>query len=501
MHSYQVIRLAAEQTKAETIAATEVSGEKLSKSFLALKFSNWWIQCFLKRFRLSRQRITSAVKADRPPPDEVQRVMADLQKHFTELGLELSDILWVTGCEMWATFPSMQPVNFFIFARSNMDETATVWGMNPKYLYLPANSGGRAAAPAADERARFTTNNGLCANGTSLPPSFIIKCSTDNVDQSRCRVLDTLLADPSFNSDKRWTKEVWTRTMEVLKKVRAASVRLIWDTNRYIAPTVSLQGSKKGEVVKVAFKRPYLIHPDGRVVWAQSSAYQDTPGLAMWCDLVMKPARIRSGRPRWALVWDNCKAHLVKSVLDVFTEAGIHVFALPPNMTDLLQPVDIVPNGPLKARIRSKRAFSLYNYFQDWREIAESAQKSGSVLPLFDPPSPTMGEGISLVSDIYATHFSTREFMAGVRRCFVSVGLAADNDGLFVKYVSHTQGKVRADAFRNVIAGTASLSDNVTELEGAALFEDFEFENGYAPDEGYGGEEPSGGLEEVLVGR
>ena len=100
-----------------------------------------------------------------------------------------------------------------------MDETATVWGMNPKYLYLPANSGGRAAAPAADERARFTTNNGLCANGTSLPPSFIIKCSTDNVDQSRCRVLDTLLADPSFNTDKRWTKEVWTRTMEVLKKV------------------------------------------------------------------------------------------------------------------------------------------------------------------------------------------------------------------------------------------------------------------------------------------
>ena len=93
MHSHEVIRHAAEQTKAETISAAAVSGEKLSKSFLALKFSNWWIQCFLKRFHLSRQRITSAIKADRPPPDEVQRVMADLQTHFAELGFELSDIL------------------------------------------------------------------------------------------------------------------------------------------------------------------------------------------------------------------------------------------------------------------------------------------------------------------------------------------------------------------------------------------------------------------------
>ena len=63
-----------------------------------------------------------------------------------------------------------------------------------------------------------------------------------------------------------------------------------------------------------------------------------------------------------------------------------------------------------------------------------------------------------------------------------------DPDGLFVKYVSHTQGKVRADAFRNVIARTAS--ETVTQLEGAALLDDFEFANGYSPDKGYGGEEP-----------
>ena len=80
--------------------------------------------------------------------------------------------------------------------------------------------------------------------------------------------------------------------------------------------------------------RQYLRHSDGRVVWAQSSAYQDTPGLAIWCDLVLKPARERSGRKRWALIWDNVKAHEVDSVRAIFDGAGITVLDLPKYTTD-----------------------------------------------------------------------------------------------------------------------------------------------------------------------
>ena len=90
----------------------------------------------------------------------------------------------------------------------------------------------------------------------------------------------------------------------------------------------------------------------------------------MWCDLVMKSARIKSGRRQWALIWDNVKAHTVRSVREVFEQAGICIFELPVNMTDILQPVDIVPNGPLKSRIRSARVDKLYSYFQDWRALA-----------------------------------------------------------------------------------------------------------------------------------
>lgn len=228
------------------------------------------------------------------------------------------------------------------------------------------------------------------------------------------------------------------------------------------------------------FTRPYLIHAeDGRVVWAQKSAYQDTPGLAMWCDLIVKPARLKSGRDRWALIWDNCAAHPVKSVLDVFEEAGISVFTLPPNMTDILQPVDIVPNGPIKTRMRRARALALYSYFQDWRAIAQDAETEHRALPVFDPPAPTLGEGIALVSDIYAKHFVTAEYMAGVRRCFVSVGLSRNAEGTFEKYVSHHRGKVLAKEFRGIL----SQSKKDDELDGGDLVQDFEFVEAFGQDD------------------
>jgi len=93
MHSKEVILRAAESSKAEWISEASARGETLSKSFMKLKFSSFWVHSFLKRFRLSRQRITSALKANRPSPEEVQRIMADVQKHLADLGFELSDIL------------------------------------------------------------------------------------------------------------------------------------------------------------------------------------------------------------------------------------------------------------------------------------------------------------------------------------------------------------------------------------------------------------------------
>jgi len=92
-----------------------------------------------------------------------------------------------------------------------MDESPTVWGINPKFLFQTVNSGGRAAAPESDERARITTNVCVSADGSSDPPSFIIKCSTESLDQSRVQVINALFADPEFNTDGKWTKNMWRR--------------------------------------------------------------------------------------------------------------------------------------------------------------------------------------------------------------------------------------------------------------------------------------------------
>ena len=56
----------------------------------------------------------------------------------------------------------------------------------------------------------------------------------------------------------------------------------------------------------------------------------------------------------------------------------------------------------------------------------------------YRPPSPTMATYINLISGIFAGHFTTETFREGVRRCFISVGLAPYNaDGDYLQYVSH----------------------------------------------------------------
>ncbi len=86
--------------------------------------------------------------------------------------------------------------------------------------------------------------------------------------------------------------------------------------------------------------RPYLLNEnDGRLIFAQNYAYMDYAGAAMWCDLVVAPARRASGRKKWMLAWDNHKSHLDAEVISIFEaeDAGIILEWLPANMSDLIQ--------------------------------------------------------------------------------------------------------------------------------------------------------------------
>ena len=413
MLNYSIIKLAAvEEQKNEQW--------KDDKAVQTLQFSDVWVNSFIRRFNFSRQAITKLNKSSRPSVKEVQERMAAIQKIMRDEGYELCDIF-------------------------NMDETPGIIGLNPKFGFAPKGSGG-VSKPDNDERQRITINVGLCADGSSLPASFIIKCTTDNIDQSDIRVIESLHKQPDFNEDAGWGLGWWSRTMEIK------------------------DGPKKKEVT---FKRPYLKHKDGRVIWAQVKAYQDTPGLAMWCDLVMGPARVASGSKKWLLVWDQCSAHLVASVTAVFEEWSIFLKTFPPNMTDFLQPVDLAANGPLKAHAKRARAKQLYDYFQNFAQDYADAITDKKTPPEYRPPVPTLSSFISLISGIFATHFTSEEYMAGVRRCFVSVGLAPKNGmGAYVSYESHARSLKTVKQFRGrcVAAG-----DETHEIPAVELLADITF--------------------------
>ena len=140
----------------------------------------------------------------------------------------------------------------------------------------------------------------------------------------------------------------------------------------------------------------YMIHKDtGHVITSQVKAWNDSVRMILWFKIIMKPIKDRLGK---LLLWcDNCGSHKTSIVKDVIEQVGIDVAFLPPNMTSELQVLDLVVNGPLKAHIRTKRANRLYNAFQVYKEErAEDSKLEKSLRKSleFDPPKPTMTEGI-----------------------------------------------------------------------------------------------------------
>ena len=171
-----------------------------------------------------------------------------------------------------------------------------------------------------------------------------------------------LLADRrEFNSDGGWELRTWAKRLNVRNK------------------------GGVNKMVDVLFTRPYLIHRDGRVVWSQINAYMDTPDIVMYGDLVLGPFRSRSGRKRTFLVWDSCKSHLVPTLFSTMVGHGFDLLALPVNMTDILQPVDVVLSGPLKAGQRALRVEMLYTRRKRQRSVRQRT-RSYPFTPLPCPP-------------------------------------------------------------------------------------------------------------------
>ena len=112
-------------------------------------------------------------------------------------------------------------------------------------------------------------------------------------------------------------------------------------------------------------------------------------------------------------------------------------------MTGELQVLDLVVNGPLKAHIRTNRANRLYNNFRDYKadRVRDSKLPVGQRKNLpFNPPKPTMLEGIQDLILLFKEQFIEEKFKDCVNRTFIKTGTLpimkddCDEPATFVTY-------------------------------------------------------------------
>ena len=391
-----------------------------------LKFRRTWIRGWLARNAMRPRRITAQAK-QLPPPEKVQEVMLDIQKTIVEGEFTLAEIF-------------------------NGDESGMFYGAPPKRQYVPL-SADRAMAPESDEKSRFTAFLWGSAEGNMQSVFCIVKCSSQNpYDLSRTTVLKNLMRD-KFSAENGWELKQWARDM---------------------ALPAGKKKDEAGEAVLETKKcvRPYLLHqPTGDVITVQNNAWMDSPGIAMWCDLQFGP-RTQAMRGKALMVWDNCGPHKVDAVRKVFDEWGVTVKELPPKMTDLLQVMDLVVNGPLKASIRKNRSMELFDFFQDWKIRRLSAAAEKRELPPFSPPKPKLQDGLQATLQCVHTSLEKEKFKQSMRKTFVKVGLAKDEVDTFAVYTAHKKagwltktifGEVHVNEIRAHMAETAVPVDSLEE--------------------------------------
>ena len=289
---------------------------------------------------------------------------------------------------------------------ANLDETALNWGLGPTYIYCSTKAD-RAEQEITDLKARITMVPTVLANGTFLPSYFILKHSVSSAakpDQTTMRVVKKLheTQGSGFTEADGWDLKTWER---------------------------NLNGQNH--------KCIYIIHRlKGHVITSQHKAWNDQIRFAMMIDLILAPYAERNGGK--LLLWmDNCSLHHGSDLKPILDAAGITVGYLPPNMTWILQVLDLVVNGPLKAHIRRLRASRILVYFQSYKLLFEKQlllPENQRSTPKWDCPKPEMKQCILDMIHLLETDFCDPKFQAGIKKSFINTGCFHKFDKSFVVF-------------------------------------------------------------------
>ena len=149
-------------------------------------------------------------------------------------------------------------------------------------------------------------------------------------------------------------------------------------------------------------------------------------------------------------------------------EIGIQVACLPPNMTGILQVLDLVVNGPLKAHTRTLRGARIVDCFQKFKELYDlEFQKEPHMRKIikFEVPKPDMLQGIQDLFDLMANGFREPKFVQGVVRSFISTGCMPvySTDPNIINFLPYTKHKMSGTM--NILAPTTATSESAEVLE------------------------------------
>jgi hypothetical protein len=364
-----------------------------------LSFSQDYIHDFLYRNGLRRRRITAERELKRPAPKEIFEWQEEMRALIINKG-----------------------VKHII----NGDETGLYYCADPRDQYC-AEDERRGVGLGGDKKKRVTGMLAGTSDGTMLPPFIILKTSSVKADMSQTTILHkSILEDELFRSktsddgEPTWEWNFWTsRGVHTL--------------------------SGESEAKEHYFKFPFLRNRDtGAIATIQGNVRMDGPHFCMWLDLVVKPFLVQKLRNEpTLLILDSFKGHLTEMVKEKLKTPAfadrLRIEFMPVNMTDKLQVMDLVVNGPLKAHMRSVRTQALFDPFQ----VFLRNRKINSKLE-WAPPIPTTSEGLDLTLQACSKVFGDGNFIAGVQKAFVKIGLVPDASGTYVNYASHETGGLAA---------------------------------------------------------
>jgi hypothetical protein len=366
--SYAIIFRAATMAKESNEWKDDVAIQKL-------EFSAHWISDFLERAQMRRRKIT---RDDKEIPGEME------VREQMKIG---QDLYLSEGHEYWTAF--------------NMDETAFTYAIGPTHMFCPIDQERAMNMGIPNTKLRISAVITVSAEGKFAPLMMIIKHSVSSFarpDQSNMKVIKNMYNEnKGFGKDDGWSLHLWTKELTIVTKgVSTTALHKCW----------------------------YIIHKDtGHVITSQWKAWNDTVRMVMWLELIIEPIKKKLGK---MLLWmDNCGSHKTSAVQKVIDAIGLHMAYYPPNMTAILQVLDLVVNGPLKGHIKNIRATRIFDEFHLYKEVLrleELKAPSDRRKIDFKVPEPKMLQSIQDLINLYANSFKEEDFMQGIVKSFQKTG-------------------------------------------------------------------------------